>query len=654
MRRLSVAASETYPAESGPVCWAELTHAPPRWRCCSGCGGAPPTASLVAEFGPAQFFLRARATWCEPRAAHEPLRNQRALRGSVALLQDGGGTTFCDKVLRAQAAGAVGVIVVHSQHARFIPHAEPWEDAHAVTIPVVCVGIAAALELMARVGSDSVTVKRTAAKPEEPRTGHFSLSEHYSEVLDERADTPSGRVAEGVAVGTAANARTAAAVHARRRFVEQVRAASEQRRGSSPFFDTPQHLLEAALSPDRLRTARGDGSWHAQKVSTPTGVEWSWRGGDLSLSPSRDSLGGRDDDYDDDDDDGGGGGGQRSASRERRRADRLALGPTLRFSAAWRCDDAGPVEQAFAAGVDSSRARAVDHGYGRRLLLSRPAAADGLDDDDESLLSFGGSEDTESELSAGWTPSSRGASSLAVLVRRGGGSGGGARKHMPGSTAARLRAKLRAGATEQQRRRRRHVADTAATDRFVRAYEAAVLAAQEAALELVVWGLDSRGRLVPIDPPRSTVEALRCSGRRVLLADVLTEIYLCDVCSCHRNIETQRPRPAVLGRRPGGSMAGRGRARAAVTTRAARCCGWTGCLVAPRPCSSGWRGGRWTSKTAARMSQPERRGWARGPPSRPATACAPTSRPHGRAWPSRPSGATPISATSRWVGCRLV
>jgi hypothetical protein len=39
----------------------------------------------------------------------------------------------------------------------------------------------------------------------------------------------------------------------------------------------------------------------------------------------------------------------------------------------------------------------------------------------------------------------------------------------------------------------------------------------------------------------------RAAAVASFLAAVLTKIYLCDVCSCRRNIETQRPRPGTVG-----------------------------------------------------------------------------------------------------------
>ena len=71
----------------------------------------------------------------QPPLADAPLTNAGALAGAVAVIGRGV-VPFLEKVRRAQAAGAVGVIIVNSED-ELLPIRD--DEAGDITIPIVCV-----------------------------------------------------------------------------------------------------------------------------------------------------------------------------------------------------------------------------------------------------------------------------------------------------------------------------------------------------------------------------------------------------------------------------------------------------------------------------------------------------------------------------------
>ena len=85
--------------------------------------------AVVAEFGRRQAEVAARAVWAEPHYAESDLSNAPAISGTIAIVHRGGRTSFFDKARRAQAAGAVAVIVVNQDDRPFLAHHEAHEPA---------------------------------------------------------------------------------------------------------------------------------------------------------------------------------------------------------------------------------------------------------------------------------------------------------------------------------------------------------------------------------------------------------------------------------------------------------------------------------------------------------------------------------------------
>ena len=104
--------------------------------------------AVVAEFGRRQAEVAARAVWAEPHYAESDLSNAPAISGTIAIVHRGGRTSFFDKARRAQAAGAVAVIVVNQDDRPFLAHHEAHEPAEGIAIPVVCVPRGAGEELL--------------------------------------------------------------------------------------------------------------------------------------------------------------------------------------------------------------------------------------------------------------------------------------------------------------------------------------------------------------------------------------------------------------------------------------------------------------------------------------------------------------------------
>jgi len=71
----------------------------------------------TASFGAKSFSVAARIVAAEPYEAHAALTNAAALRGKIALCVRGGDATFVAKARRAQAAGALALIVVNAEAA---------------------------------------------------------------------------------------------------------------------------------------------------------------------------------------------------------------------------------------------------------------------------------------------------------------------------------------------------------------------------------------------------------------------------------------------------------------------------------------------------------------------------------------------------------
>ena len=95
-------------------------------------------AGYGSDVGPALNPVRVR-----PPLADAPLENPHELEGgqAVALVQRGG-VNFVQKARAAQAAGAVGLIVLNTEEENFVPSAPEGDDAADVAIPVVCVSAA--------------------------------------------------------------------------------------------------------------------------------------------------------------------------------------------------------------------------------------------------------------------------------------------------------------------------------------------------------------------------------------------------------------------------------------------------------------------------------------------------------------------------------
>ena len=98
-----------------------------------------PVEAKVARFGAQSCALAdAVALRAIPPLADSDLRNASNLKGAIAVVERGG-NAFVDKALRVQAAGAVGVIVINTDDAPYVPLGNPAGGDEGVRIPVVCV-----------------------------------------------------------------------------------------------------------------------------------------------------------------------------------------------------------------------------------------------------------------------------------------------------------------------------------------------------------------------------------------------------------------------------------------------------------------------------------------------------------------------------------
>ena len=111
----------------------------------------------VAEFGPQAARLGpTAAAAAEPLLADSDLTNSAELSGKVAVVQRGG-VTFFVKARRAQAAGAVAMVMVNTEDA---PHTMTGDKSCGdITIPCICVGQADGERLLLGGSSGGVTVE---------------------------------------------------------------------------------------------------------------------------------------------------------------------------------------------------------------------------------------------------------------------------------------------------------------------------------------------------------------------------------------------------------------------------------------------------------------------------------------------------------------
>ncbi len=117
--------------------------------------GAATVTAPLAEIGP----RTAQVVATSPADACEPLSNTAALKGKIALI-DRGDCLFADKIAKAQAAGAIGVIMVNNQDGPPIPMG--GKAADPVTIPGVMISKADGALLRAHL-IDGVTATLSSA-----------------------------------------------------------------------------------------------------------------------------------------------------------------------------------------------------------------------------------------------------------------------------------------------------------------------------------------------------------------------------------------------------------------------------------------------------------------------------------------------------------
>ena len=104
--------------------------------------------AVVAEFGSWQSEVCSRAVWANPVHAESDLTNSPMLQGCLAIIKRGGGVSFFEKARRAQEAGAVAAVVINQNDRPFIAHQEPTDRADGIRIPVICMPLGAAEELL--------------------------------------------------------------------------------------------------------------------------------------------------------------------------------------------------------------------------------------------------------------------------------------------------------------------------------------------------------------------------------------------------------------------------------------------------------------------------------------------------------------------------
>ena len=137
---------------------AEKAEEHERWRLRVALGArGPPEELLVApaDFGsaremPADRTLSGRLVLADPPNGALPLRNGRALRGNIALVERGGGQ-FVHVVRRAQEAGAAAVVIADSREGPlFLMSTELGASGDDVTIPAVLLSLADSMLLDGR------------------------------------------------------------------------------------------------------------------------------------------------------------------------------------------------------------------------------------------------------------------------------------------------------------------------------------------------------------------------------------------------------------------------------------------------------------------------------------------------------------------------
>ena len=104
--------------------------------------------AVVAEFGSHHCAVAGRAVWVNPVYAEAELTNGPMLQGCLAIIRRGGGVSFFEKARRAQECGAVAAVVINQDDRPFIAHHEPTDRVDLVQIPVICMPLGAAQELL--------------------------------------------------------------------------------------------------------------------------------------------------------------------------------------------------------------------------------------------------------------------------------------------------------------------------------------------------------------------------------------------------------------------------------------------------------------------------------------------------------------------------
>ncbi|MBI2379931.1 MAG: M36 family metallopeptidase [Gammaproteobacteria bacterium] len=126
-------------------------------------GGMGPFMSQGAAFGPEDFDLSAELVEMTPTLGCENANNPAALAGKIAVI-DRGTCQFSDKVANAQAAGAVGALVVNNADSG-LPGMSAGDRAGEVTIPSFGISKADGTALRAALAGGAVRVRMLPAKP---------------------------------------------------------------------------------------------------------------------------------------------------------------------------------------------------------------------------------------------------------------------------------------------------------------------------------------------------------------------------------------------------------------------------------------------------------------------------------------------------------
>jgi hypothetical protein len=130
-------------------------------------------AAAAADFGPASVQLNdQRLVACDPCFAEGPVAN--AMQDTIAVVRRGGNVNFVEKVLRVQAAGAVGCVLIDFEDVGDGPPVIPKAGvasrslALGVRIPSVCITWVDGEELLKQLPTTCSVV--TSWDPE-PATG---------------------------------------------------------------------------------------------------------------------------------------------------------------------------------------------------------------------------------------------------------------------------------------------------------------------------------------------------------------------------------------------------------------------------------------------------------------------------------------------------